>query len=126
MEISARYNGETAIVDIVGDITLFNSPEVRKTLLGLLKDKQVPALLVNMKGVRYVDSSGVASLVEGLKVSRDRKSRFALCSLSRGAREVLELTRLTRVFEIHENEEETLRVWSLPSGVAGSSVAGMN
>lgn len=124
MEISARHNGEAAIVDIVGDITLFNSPEVRKTLLGLLNETQVSSLLVNMKGVRYVDSSGVASLVEGLKAARDRRSRFALCALTRSAREVLELTRLTRVFEIHETEEEALRVWSLPAGVAGGTAGG--
>jgi anti-anti-sigma regulatory factor len=44
-----------------------------------------------------------------LKVSRDLKSRFVLYGLSPAAREVLELTRLNRVFEIHESEEEALR-----------------
>jgi len=109
MEIATRQAGNATIVDVVGDITLYNSPEVRKVLLGLLRDKRVPRVIVNMKSVKYIDSAGVASLVEGLKVSRDLKSRFVLYGLSPAAREVLELTRLNRVFEIHENEEEALR-----------------
>ncbi len=109
MEIATRQAGNATIVDVVGDITLYNSPEVRKVLLGLLREKRVPRVIVNMKSVKYIDSAGVASLVEGLKVSRDLKSRFVLYGLSPAAREVLELTRLNRVFEIHESEEEALR-----------------
>ena len=109
MEIATREAGNATIVDVVGDITLYNSPEVRKVLLGLLREKRVPRVVVNMKSVKYIDSAGVASLVEGLKVSRDLKSRFVLYGLSPAAREVLELTRLNKVFEIHESEEEALR-----------------
>jgi anti-sigma B factor antagonist len=109
MEIATRQAGDATIVDVVGDITLYNSPEVRKVLLGLLREKRVPRVIVNMKSVKYIDSAGVASLVEGLKVSRDLKSRFALYGLSPAAREVLELTRLNKIFEIHDSEEEALR-----------------
>jgi len=108
MQISTRNVGSATIVDIVGDITLFNSPQVRKVLLEELKEKRVPQLLVNMKSVRYIDSSGVASLVEGLKASRDRNARLVLDGLSKMAREVLELTRLNTVFEIRETEEQAL------------------
>jgi anti-sigma B factor antagonist len=108
-KIATRQAGNATIVDVVGDITLYNSPEVRKVLLGLLREKRVPRVIVNMKSVKYIDSAGVASLVEGLKVSRDLKSRFVLYGLSPAAREVLELTRLNKVFEIHESEEEALR-----------------
>jgi anti-anti-sigma factor len=63
---------------------------------------------VNLERVKYIDSAGVASLVVGLKVSRDQKSTFALYGLSRTAREVLELTRLIKVFEVYNTEEEAL------------------
>jgi anti-sigma B factor antagonist len=109
MDISTRQVGNATIVDVVGDITLYNSPQMRKVLLDLLKEKRVPRVIVNLKSVRYIDSAGVASLVEGLKVSRDMKSGFALFGLSRTTREVLELTRLIKVFEVYETEEESLR-----------------
>lgn len=123
MDISTRHVGEATIVDILGDITLFNSPQVRKVLLDQLNEKRVAHLIVNMKGVRYIDSSGVASLVEGLKVSRDRKSRLALFGLSKMAREVLELTRLTTVFEIHNTEEEAVSAGGLREGPTGRAPA---
>jgi len=109
MEISSRQSGNATVVDVVGDITLYNSPDVRKVLIDLLRTKRIPRVIVNMLKVRYIDSAGVASLVEGLKISRDLKSGFALFGLSRTAREVLELTRLIKVFEVYENEDDALK-----------------
>jgi anti-sigma B factor antagonist len=108
MQISTRQIGNSTIVDVVGDITLYNSPEMRKVLLDLLKVKHVARLIVNLERVKYIDSAGIASLVEGLKLSRDLKSGFALYGLSPTARQVLELTRLIKVFEVHNNEQEAL------------------
>jgi anti-sigma B factor antagonist len=108
MQISTRQIGSSTIVDVVGDITLYNSPEMRKVLLDLLKVKHVDRVIVNLERVKYIDSAGIASLVEGLKLSRDLKSGFALYGLSPTARQVLELTRLIKVFEVHNNEQEAL------------------
>jgi anti-sigma B factor antagonist len=108
MAISIRQNNSTTIVDVVGDITLHNTPEVRKVLLNLLKEKRASRVVMNLTSVKYIDSAGVASLVEGLKMSREMKSGFALFGLSRTAREVLELTRLIKVFEVYNTEEEAL------------------
>ncbi|HSC45847.1 MAG TPA: STAS domain-containing protein [Candidatus Acidoferrum sp.] len=109
LKISTRQLGGVTILDLVGDITLFNSPEIRKSLISLLKDKRVPQLFVNMTLIKYVDSSGIASLVEGLKISRDQGARFLLFGLSKPARTVLELTHLLRVFEVHATEEDALK-----------------
>lgn len=108
MHIATRQQGNSTLVDVQGDIDLYNSPEVRKIILEELKEKKVSRLIVNLTGVRYIDSSGVASLVEGLKVSRSMSSRFMLYGLSPAAREVLELSRLIRVFEVYGTEQEAL------------------
>jgi anti-sigma B factor antagonist len=108
LQIAVRVSGDTTILDLTGDITLFNSPEIRKALIAQLREKRVPHLVINMLAVPYVDSSGVASLVEGLKISRDLNSRFALYGLSKSARTVLELTHLLRIFEVHKTEQEAL------------------
>ena len=108
MQIATRHSGNATILDISGDIDLYNSPELRKALLETLREARVARVIVNLKAVRYIDSSGVASLVEGLKVSRELGSRLMLFGLSQAAREVLELSRLIRVFEVYENEEQAL------------------
>ena len=109
MNISTREIGNAMFVDVVGDITLFSTPQVRKVLLDVLKEKLAPRVVVNLGGVGYIDTAGIASLVEGLKLSRDLKTGFALYGLSPRAREVLELTRLMHVFEVYNTEEEALR-----------------
>lgn len=118
MELSTRDSGTATIVDVVGDITLYNSPDMRKILIELLKAQRKSRVIVNMTNVKYIDSAGVASLVEGLKIARDLKSGFALFGLSRTAREVLELTRLIKVFEVYNNEEEALQGGGAPAAPA--------
>lgn len=109
MQISTRQSGNSTIVDVVGDIDLYNSPDVRKVLLDTLKEKRAPRVILNLQHVKYIDSSGVASLVEGLKISRTLNSRLILFGLSHAAREVLELSRLIKVFEVYATEEEALK-----------------
>ena len=108
MQISARRIDNITIFDVIGDIDLANSPEVRKALLKELKEARVPRVVMNMSKVRYIDSSGVASLVEGLKASRDVGSRFILFGLSASAREVLQLSRLLKIFEVYDDEAQAL------------------
>jgi anti-sigma B factor antagonist len=109
VQISTRQAGNATVVDVIGDIDLYNSPEVRKTLLDVLRTQRIPRVLINLTKVKYIDSSGVASLVEGLKISRELQSRLILFGLSPAAREVLELSRLIKVFEVCANEEEALK-----------------
>ena len=108
MEISARRLENTTIFDVVGDIDLANSPAVRKALLTELREKKIPRVIMNLQSVKYIDSSGIASLVEGLKASRDLQARFILYGLSKSAKEVLQLSRLIKLFEIYDNEEQAL------------------
>ena len=108
MEISVRMEAETAVIEVKGDIDLYSSPQVRQTILDTLNQKTANRVIINLIGVRYVDSSGVASLVEGLQLSRKSQVRFVLCGLNKAPRQVLELTRLIKVFEIHETLETAL------------------
>ena len=108
MEIFSRHSGGGVILDLSGDIDLAHSPAMRKVLLVEIKQNHTPKVFLNLKNVRYIDSSGIASLVEGLKASRDQGSRMILYSLSPSVREVMELSRLQKIFEIYDNEEQAL------------------
>ena len=106
MQISARHLDKITIFDISGDIDLATSPLLRKALLRELRELRMPRVVLNLTAVRYIDSSGVASLVEGLKASRDVGSRFILFGLNTTVREVMQLSKLVKIFEICENEEQ--------------------
>ena len=107
LKTATREQIGTTIVDVTGDVDMATSPGLRKTLLESLK--KTPRLVVNMREVRYVDSSGIASLVEVLKEARNTKKRLVLFGLNATVRDVLQLTRLTKIFEIRETEEEALQ-----------------
>ena len=108
MQISARRQDKATIFDVSGDIDLATSPELRKALLYELREARMPRVILNLKAVRYMDSSGVASLVEGLKVSRGLGARLILYGLNTSVREVLQLSKLLKIFEIYENEEQAV------------------
>ncbi len=108
MQIAARPATGGTILDITGDIDLAHSPAMRKALLVEIREKKTAKVFLNLEKVRYIDSSGIASLVEGLKASRDMGSRLILFGLSKTVREVMELSRLQKIFEIHDSEAQAL------------------
>jgi anti-sigma B factor antagonist len=108
VQINTRHFEGGVIFDISGDIDLANSPPMRKALLAEIKEKHTKKVFLNLTGVRYIDSSGIASLVEGLKASRDNGSRLILYGLNASVREVMELSRLQKIFEIYDGEERAL------------------
>jgi len=109
VKISFRRVEHTTILDVTGNIDMSNSPEMRKALLGEIREKGVTRVILNLSGVAYIDSSGVASLVEGLKASRDLGSRLVLFGLNDSAREVLKISRLLKLFEVYDNETQAIQ-----------------
>jgi len=107
MNASTREQSGITIVDVSGDIDMGTSPALRKTLLEALK--KTSRLVVNLREVRYVDSSGIASLVEVLKEAHNKQKRLILFGLNKAVHEVLQLTRLSKIFVIRETEEEALQ-----------------
>jgi anti-sigma B factor antagonist len=108
VQISARHLDKITIFDVSGDIDLATSPELRKAMLRELRELRIPRVVLNLKAVRYIDSSGVASLVEGLKASRDVGARFVMFGMNTTVREVLQLSRLLKIFETYESEEQAV------------------
>ena len=106
MEHHVREQGGLQIVAFEGDVDLENSPAARAVLLEAVE--RGSGVLVDLSGVGYMDSSGVASLVEAYQESKKRGARFALVAVNPPALRVLELARLDRVFTVHASLEEAL------------------
>ena len=106
MRISVRDAGETKIVEVEGDVDLGSSPDLRRTLFETLLD--APRLALNLAAIRYIDSSGIATLIEVLKDSQRRHKAFVLFGLSPAVQEVFHLTHVARIFQVFQTEEEAL------------------
>ena len=86
------------LIRLRGEVDLSWSQQVRHAVLAALESS--PAVGVELSEVSYIDSSGIAALVEGFQSARSQGSRFALVAVSDAVRAVLELARLDRVFLI--------------------------
>ncbi len=93
------------IATLRGDVDLGNFPQTREAILASLDKGD---LLVDLSAVEYLDSSGVASLVEGFQISKDKARRFGLLSVSRSALNVIQLARLDKVFPIYSDLHEAV------------------
>jgi anti-sigma B factor antagonist len=110
LSIVTRTEGAAGtLIDVAGPVTLEDAPEFLEALMSILKKVRPPRVVVNMSQMNYIDSAGVACLVEALKVARDSKIGFALVGLGPIARDVFELTKLISVFEVYDTEEAALR-----------------
>ncbi len=107
MDHHVREQGGLQIVAFEGDVDLEHSPAARAVLLEAVE--RGSGVLVDLSAVGYMDSSGVASLVEAYQESKKRGARFALVAVNPPALRVLELARLDRVFTIHASLAEALR-----------------
>lgn len=114
MNVTLREVAQATILDVEGQLTFESTPGLRSHLLKALKKKRKKTVLVNLAAVGYVDSSGIATLVEGLKAAQAHKVSFGLFGLTKSTRNVLELVRLDRVFRIFESEDEALRQLAPP------------
>ena len=107
VNISVRVLDETnTVVDLEGAIDLSNSHILRTKLFETLS--ATPRLLLNMSGIRYIDSSGIATLVEVLKQARTLQKDFVLFGMATAVHDVLKLTNLLGVFRAFDTEEHAL------------------
>ena len=95
------------LVRVRGEVDLSWSQRLRKTILEALAGGRPVA--VDLSAVTYIDSSGIAALVEGFQNARGKSQRFALVAVSKPVHAVLELARLDRVFPIFATLEDAAK-----------------
>ncbi len=106
MEHEVRDERGALVVSFKGEVDLEHSPKAREVLLDCVGRGR--AVFVDLSEVSYIDSSGVASLVEAFQLAKQMESTFALVAVNPAAMRVLALARLDRVFEIHDTLDDGL------------------
>jgi anti-sigma B factor antagonist len=103
VEIATEKIGVGWMLVLKGDVDMNTSPDVRNGLGEVFKQAGSKALVINLSGVRYMDSSGIATLVEAMQNCMKQGMKLRLVALSPSVRDVFELARLSSVFEIFPN-----------------------
>lgn len=105
--ITTEQRGDACVLFPVGDIDLSRSPVLRASMKDALNDNP-QRLVIELSGVSYMDSSGVATLVEAMQLSRKAGVGLVLCSLTERVKSIFEIARLEQVFTIAEDLDGAL------------------
>ncbi len=109
MRLNVRQVGHVAVVDLAGKITIGEGDAVlREGVFKLLQSDQ-KQILLNLREVPYMDSSGIGEMVACYKAARDKNGTVKLLSPSERVSDLLQITRLEEVFETYRDEKEALR-----------------
>lgn len=107
MQITKSDKNGIVVCSVNGDIDINSSPEVKRFFERIIASK-AEKVLIDLKEVAYVDSSGLATIVEILKKMRVYGGKLKISNLSDKVRGLFEITRLDKLFDIVSSEEEAL------------------
>jgi anti-sigma B factor antagonist len=99
MKINVTNQGDVHVLELSGELDYHSSPELREKLTELT-GKQAPKILVNLGGIDYMDSSGIATFVEAFQKTKRYQGRLILAALTATVRGVFEIAKLDSIFEI--------------------------
>jgi anti-sigma B factor antagonist len=108
LNINQRQAGDVVILDLTGEVRIGDSATA---LRGAIRDL-VPAgnkkILLNLAGVRYIDSSGIGELIANYTTVGRSGGQLKLLNLTDKVQDLLVITKLLTVFDVYENEAEAL------------------
>lgn len=110
MDISSRVRGDVVILDISGEIDLYNAPEIKDIVNKLIEQKKY-SVVINLKEVTYIDSSGIGALISSLSNLKKYHGGLKIINVFASVKKVFELTKLTSFFEIYDSEDEAVKAF---------------
>ncbi len=107
MDIVFKDIGEHKIIQVSGEVDLYNVSELKKALFSITDGKH-HSVVVDMEQVNYMDSSGIGALVAGQKKMRAHNGKFALMNIHEDVLNILKLATLDKFFKIYESRDDIL------------------
>jgi anti-sigma B factor antagonist len=107
LEITVENSGVNVLVHVSGRINVDSSPDLRDCLLALLSTEPLPrAITVDLAGVPYIETSGIATLIEALRIARHHQTIFCLQGISGSVLRLFEVTGVVALFEASDCKEK--------------------
>lgn len=104
-----RDAGSVTVVDFSGRITLGDGSALLRKMLRDLLEQQRTRIVLNLGDVDYIDSSGIGELVSGYTSVKNRGGELKLLNLTKKVHDLLQITKLYTVFEVHSDEHAAVR-----------------
>ena len=112
VKLTTRQVGDVTVVDAVGRITLGDGASAFRDTVRDLAAGGNKKLLLNLAEVSYIDSSGIGEMVSGYTTVSNAGGQMKLLNLTKRVKDLLQITKLYTVFEVHEDEAAAVRSFS--------------
>ena len=109
VKLNTRQVGEVSVVDVAGRITLGEGSSAMRDLLRKMVGEGNKKILLNLGEVSYIDSSGIGELVSGFTTVTNSGGQLKLLNLNKRVKDLLQITKLYTVFDVHEDEASAIR-----------------
>jgi anti-sigma B factor antagonist len=109
VKIETRKVGDVTVVDVSGRITLGEGSSALRDVLRDLSAQGNKKILLNLSEVSYIDSSGIGELVSGFTSVSNGGGTLKLLGLTKRVKDLLQITKLYTVFDVHEEEAHAIR-----------------
>jgi anti-sigma B factor antagonist len=109
VKLSTRQVGDVSVVDVAGRITLGEGSSALRDTLREMVGKNQKKILLNLGEVSYIDSSGIGELVSGFTTVTNSGGNLKLLNLNKRVKDLLQITKLYTVFDVHEDEAAAIR-----------------
>jgi anti-sigma B factor antagonist len=103
--------GDVSVVDVSGRITLGEGSSALRDCLRDLMAQNNKKILLNLSEVSYIDSSGIGELVSGFTTVANSGGTLKLLGLTKRVKDLLQITKLYTVFDVHEEEAHAIRAF---------------
>ena len=104
MDVKSFDENGVSIYQVVGEINISTSPDLRK----LFEKQPTKKVVVDLEKVSYIDSSGLATLVEMLKKTKTQGGSLGLAGMSDRVKSLFEITKLDKLFAIYPNRAQAV------------------
>jgi len=111
IQASTRVVGGIAIVDISGQLRLGEGTSKLRDVVQQLVRDGYRNILLNLAGVVHIDSSGVGELMSNYTTLRNHGGELKLMNLSKNVRNLLHITRLYTIFDVHDDQDTALKAF---------------
>ena len=108
LNINQRQAGDVAILDLNGEVRIGDSATALRGAIRDLVSTGNKKILLNLAGVRYIDSSGIGELIANYTTVGRSGGQLKLLNLTDKVQDLLVITKLLTVFDVYENEAEAL------------------
>jgi len=109
VKLNTRQVGDVSVVDVAGRITLGEGSSALRDTLRDMVSKNQKKILLNLGEVSYIDSSGIGELVSGFTTVTNSGGQLKLLNLTKRVKDLLQITKLYTVFDVHEDEAGAIR-----------------